>query len=430
MPKVILTLAIPTIISMLVTSLYNIVTTFYVGQISTQATAAVGVSFSFMSIIQAIGFMFGQGSGNYISRELGAKDKDNACRMSATGFIYSVSFGIIIAILGLTFLTPLSKVLGSTPTILPDTERYMTFVLLGAPFMCGALVLNNQMRFQGNARYAMFGIITGAVVNVVLAPIFIFILKWGITGAGLATFLGQAFSLTVLMLMTHRGGSIRINPRLFSPTKYYIKEILAGGTPSLTRQALAAISVAMLNIAASRYGDAAIAAMSIVSRIIFVVFAAVIGLGHGFQPLCGFCYGAHLYDRVKSGYWFIVKVGAIFLITVTLLGTIFAEGSIAVFRNDPEVIRIGQEALKWQLITLPVGSFVMYTNMMMQTIRQPLLANILASARNGICFIPLIIILPYFFGLLGVEMCQAWADVLAFILAIFVACKGFKALKE
>ena len=233
----------------------------------------------------------------------------------------------------------------------------------------------------------------------------------------------------VLLWMTHKGGSIRIHLRDFTPSASLFREILAGGTPSFTRQGMASIGVALLNVAAGRFGDAAIAGMSIVGRVTFVVFAAVIGLGQGFQPMCGFCYGARLYERVREGYWFIVRLGTSFLVIVAVLGFVWSAEIVTVFRHDPAVIAVGSVALRWQLVSLPLGAVVMYTNMMMQTIRKPLQANVLAASRNGLFFIPLIIILPHFFGLLGVEMCQAWADLLSFLLAVPIAVNGFTALK-
>lgn len=428
--KVIFTLAVPTILSMLVTGVYNIATTFYVGHINNQATAAVGISFSFMAAIQAIGFTFGQGSGNYISRELGAKRHDNAARMAATGFVGSVATGALLGVLGLLFLHPLCRLLGSTPTILPYTEQYLVYVLLGAPFMTGSLTLNNQMRFQGNAAYAMYGIFAGALLNVALAPILIFGFHMGITGAGVATLAGQVTGMALLFYMTTKGGTIRIRMGNLSHTPQMLKEIFAGGTPSLTRQGMAAVSVALLNVAAGAYGDAAIAAMSIVGRIAYVVMAVIIGLGQGYQPVCGFCYGAHLYKRVKQGYWFIVRIGFYFLLACSLLGFVFTQPLIALFRNNAHVVAIGSVALQWQLATLPLGSVIMFTNMLMQTTRKPWRANILASARSGLFFIPLIILLPRRYGLLGVEMCQAWADVLSFIMAVVIARTAFRELKS
>lgn len=423
-------MALPAIVSMLVTSLYNVVTTFYVGQIDTCATAAVGIVFPVMSVIQAMGMTFGQGSGNYMSRELGARRIENARAMASTSFILSVLVGALIALAGSIMLHQLSVFLGSTPTVLPYTEEYLSYVLLAAPFMSGALCLNSQMRFQGNASYAMLGIIAGAVVNVVLAPILIFVFDMGITGAGISTFAGEACSLLLLLWLSRRGGSLKFGMSNFSPTLNIIKEIFAGGTPSLTRQGMASVGVALLNIASAGYGDAAIAAMSIVSRIVFMVFATLIGIGHGFQPMCGFSFGAGLYARVRSGYWLIVRWGILFMLVFGTFGFIFSEEFISVFRSDAAVVEIGSVALRWQLVTLPLGAVVMYTNMMMQTIRKPWQANILSSARNGLFFIPLILILPHFFGLYGVQMCQAWADILSFILAVPIARNGLRALRD
>lgn len=427
--KVILALAGPAIVSMLATSLHNLVSTFYVGRISTQATAAVGVSFALMSVIQAIGFLFGQGSGNFISRALGARKHEGAQRMATTGVVYSMASAAFLAIFGLIFLKPLCVLLGSTPTILPETERYLLWVLLGMPLMTGTMTLNNQLRFQGNAKFAMYGVLAGAAVNLTLSPLFIFVLELGVTGAGMGVFIGQTTSLLVMLWGTTKAGNIRIRLKFFTPKRFYLKEIMAGGTPSLTRQGLASIGVACLNLAAGAYGDGAIAGMSIVGRLTFVIMSAVIGLGHGYQPLCGFSYGAGLYDRVKQGYWFIIKLGVAFLVSCSILGIAFAEPLVRLFRNDPEVVSIGAVALCWQMATLPLGAVVMYTNMMMQTIRKPLQANILAASRSGIFFIPLILLLPKWFGLLGVQMCQTWADVLSFILALVIAVQGFRGLR-
>ncbi len=418
-PGLITKLAIPTIISMLVTAFYNMADTYFVGKINTQSTAAVGIVFSLMSIIQAVGFFFGHGSGNFISRRLGAKDIDNAEKMATTGFLMAFITGCILAVVGLVFLTPLSLMLGSTPTILPYTERYLGIILLGAPFMTSSLVLNNQIRFQGNAAYAMVGIVSGAVLNVALDPLFIFVCDMGVSGAALATVLSQICSFALLLYMTTKGGNLSIHYKRFTPTWTFIKEIIGGGTPSLTRQGLASLSTILLNVAAGGYGDAAIAGMSIVSRIGMFINSFLIGFGQGFQPVCGFCYGASLYGRVRQGFWFCVKIGVVFLSMCALLGFGYAEEIVELFRRgDPAVVATGASALRWQLITYPLGSFVIISNMMLQTIRKSVRATILSSARQGLFFLPLIFILPHFFGLLGVEMCQAVSDMCTFLLAI------------
>ncbi len=428
--RVIFTMAIPTIISMLSTSMYNLADTYFVGSIDTQSVAAVGISFSVMSIIQAVGFFFGHGSGNYISRKLGAKEQEAAQKMAATGFVWSFFAGLLIAILGQIFLTPLAVFLGSTPTILPYTERYLGIVMLGAPFMTMSLTLNNQMRFQGNAAYAMKGILSGVLLNLVLAPLLILYFKMGITGAAVATFTSQTFGCLMLFLMSRRGQNIRIRLRDFTPNKAFAKEIVFGGTPSLSRQGLGSVSTILLNVAAGAYGDAAIAGMSIVTRISFFTYAVVIGLGQGFQPLCGFCYGAKLYRRVRDAFYFCIKCGTIFLAVCAVIGFIFSEPIIELFRSDPDVIQVGAVALKWQVISYPLVSTIVLTNMLMQTIRKPIRANLVAAARSGLFFIPLIFILPHFFGLLGVEMCQAWADFCSFSMAVPIAWSAFKDMRE
>lgn len=415
----------PTIVSMMVTALYNMADTFFVGLIDTQSTAAVGIVFSVMFIIQSVSFFYGNGSGNYISRELGAQRHRNAQVMASTGFCYAVLTGAVITLVGELMLHPLSLWLGSTPTILPYTERYLGTILLGAPFITGSLCMNNQMRFQGNASYAMWGIVTGAVANVVLDPIFIFVLDMGITGAGLATVTGQVLSFIVLYWMTKRGGSLRLHWRHVSFSRVYIREILAGGTPSLSRQGLTALATIMLNVAAAPFGDAAIAAMSIVNRFTMLLMSVVIGFGQGFQPFCGFSYGARLYDRVRSGFWFSVKVTTVFLLVCSCLGWMYADEVITLFRRDPDVITIGTVALRWQLATLPFGGLLMISNMFTQTIRKTMQANVLAAARSGLFFIPLIIILPRLLGLTGVEMCQALSDVCAVALTVPILCRVF-----
>lgn len=429
-PRVVLTMAVPTIISMLVTSLYNLADTFFVSQINTQCTAAVGIAFSVMSVIQAVGFFFGHGSGNYISRKLGARETRDARTMAATGFTYSLLFGVVIAVVGHIYLTEISLWLGSTPTILPYTERYLGIVLLGAPFMTASLTMNNQMRLQGNASYAMYGILSGAMLNVVLDPLLILGFMLGITGAAIATLISQVCTFCILLYMTGRSGGIRIDLRHFSPRLAFMKEIIFGGTPSLSRQGLSAFSAAALNVVAGAWGDAAIAGMSIVTRFCFFIFAIIIGLGQGFQPLCGFCYGAGLYERVRRGFLFCVRLGTVFLIVFSVVAAFFAEDIIHCFRHDPEVVAIGTAALRWQLLTFALLPTVGVSNMLLQTIRKPVRANLAAAARSGLFFIPLILVLPRHFGLLGLEMCQAVADVFSFALCAPLAWSAFRDMEK
>ena len=426
--RVILTMAVPTIVSMLVTCFYVIVDTYFVGQLNTQSTAAVGIVFPLMSLIQAIGSFFGHGSGAYMSRELGARRTDNASSMATTGLVYALLTGILIAVVALLFLRPLSLVLGSTATSLPFTEQYMAIILLGAPFQIASFTLNSQLRMQGNARYAMWGIISGALLNVVLDPILIFACNLGLRGAALATVIGQIVSVAILLAMCHfrATAGVRLRPRFFSLHWHYVREIVYGGSPSLSRQGLASISVILLNVAAAGYGDAAVAAMSIVSRVTMFVMAVIVGLGQGFQPFCGYCYGAALYNRLRHGFWFTVRVGFIFLLFFSAVFFCFAEQTIAVFRDDAIVIAIGSTALRWHLAVYPLNAYIMAGNMMLQTTRRPLRANVLSSARKGLVFIPFILILPHLFGLMGIAMCQAVCDVVTFIIAIPIVRSAFR----
>jgi hypothetical protein len=410
---------------MLIVSLYSIADTYFVGKIDTQSTAAIGVVFTIMFLMQASAFFFGHGSGNYIARELGAQRHGNAHKMASLGFFCAFFIGCIFCIVGLLFLRPIALVLGSTPTILPYTERYLSIILCGAPFFISSLTLNNQLRLQGNARYAMVGIMAGALLNVVLDPLLIFVADMGVAGAALATVIGQAVSFCILFAMTYREGNIPIRWTNFKLSVDGLKEIFYSGSPSFSRQGLEAISTMMLNLAAANYGDAAIAGMSIVTRVCMVIMAVILGIGQGFQPVCGFCYGAHLYNRLKKAFWFTLRIGTIFLIVCALGGFAFTPQIIAIFRDDPEVIAVGSAALRWQLISLPLCATIMISNMTMQTCRKPWRANLLAVSRRGLFFIPLIAILPAYFGLKGVEMCQAWSDVCAFILTVWVMYGAF-----
>lgn len=428
--RVILTMAVPTIVSMLVTCLYTIVDTYFVGQLNTQSTAAVGIVFSLMCLIQAIGSFFGHGSGSYMSRELGARRIDNAASMAATGFVYAIITGVAIAAVGLISLQTLSLWLGSTATVLPYTEQYMAIILIGTPFQIASFTLNSQLRMQGNTRHAMWGIVSGAVLNVLLDPLLIFGCSLGLRGAALATVIGQAVSFLILYIMCNCRGATCVGVHLtkFSLRWHYVREIIYGGSPSLSRQGLASISVVLLNLAAASYGDAAVAAMSIVSRVTMFVMSVIVGFGQGFQPFCGYCYGAGLYARLRQGYWFTVKTGFVFLAIFAAVVYCFAEQTVALFRDDAIVIAVGSTALRWHLVAYPLNAYIMTSNMMLQTTRRPLRANLLASARRGLVFIPFILLLPHLFGLMGVAMCQAVCDVVTFLLAIPIMRLTFKEL--
>ena len=423
-------LAVPCIISMLVTSFYNMADTYFVGKLeSNSATGAVGVVFSMMAIIQAVGFFFGQGSGTFISRELGKKQYESAAQMAATGFFSALAAGLLICVLGQIFLEPLAYFLGSTETILPYTKEYLSVILLGAPWMAASYVLNNQLRFQGSASYAMVGIVTGAVLNIGLDPILIFGLDMGVAGAGWATIISQFVSFCILLLGCSKGSNIRIHIRnfRFSLHSYYM--ILRGGLPSLARQCLASVATICLNHAAQPFGDEAIAAMSVVQRITMFGASAMLGFGQGFQPVCGFNYGAGLYDRVKEGFWFCVKGSFLFLSVISILGFLFAPDLVGLFRDDPTVIDIGKTALRFQCATFFFQSWIVMSNMMMQSIGRTVPATFMAVARQGLFFIPTVLALSGLFGLTGIQMSQSVADTLTLLCAIPLQLSVLKSMK-
>ena len=412
-------LAVPTIISMLVTSFYNMADTFFVARIGTSATAAVGVSFALMAIIQAFGFFCGHGSGNYISRKMGQHRFDEAQQMAATGFFTALALGTVIFLLGEILIDPLCRILGATETILPYARQYLRLILIGAPYMTASLVLNNQLRFQGSAFYAMVGIASGAVLNIALDPLFIFVFDMGVSGAALATIISQFVGFVLLLKSTTQGGNLRIRLRNVTFSKYYYSQIINGGMPSLCRQGLGSVATICLNLMAEPYGDAAIAAMSVVGRVMNLAASVVTGFGQGFQPVCGFNYGAFLYDRVKEGFWFCVKVATVILIVLSAAGYLLAPQVIQLFsKNDPQVIAIGTQALRWQCLTFPLCGWITICNMMLQTIGKSFRASLLAMSRQGLFFIPAVLLLPALIGIQGVEIAQPIADVCSFVLAI------------
>ena len=424
--RLVLELGLPTTISMLITNLYNMVDTWFVSQLGTSASGAVGVIFSAMSIIQALAFMIGMGTGNFIARMIGAGNRKLAEELASIAFFTGFGVGLVIAVIGNANIGQLVRMLGSTETIAPYAEAYASYIFVAAPFMICSFIMNNLLRFQGKALFAMVGITTGGVLNMVLDPIFIFGLDMGTAGAALATGLSQFISFCILLFMCNsREECISIHPKKFKPTLAIYGEIIHGGLPSLGRQGIASIATIIMNTMAQPYGDAAIAAMSIVNRFMMFVGSAMIGFGQGYQPVCSYCFGARLYDRVKKACVYCVKVSTIFLLAVSVIGLIFSGNIIQMFRKDDlEVIRIGTLALRLQLLTMPLqGLVVMGGNMTPQSIGYGIRATIVSTARQGWLLIPILLCTVPVFGVLGIQMAQPIADVGTFILAA-VGTKG------
>ena len=428
--KLILSLSIPSIIIMLITAVYNLADTYFVSGLGTSATAAIGVVFSLMGLIQAIGFLFGHGSGNYMSRKLGAEEFDRAEAMASTGFFLSLFSGVMLAIIGLIFLDPFMQLLGASETMLPYARDYARWILIAAPFMTSSLTLNNQLRFLASAKMAVYGMVAGAVLNIGLDPLFVYVFHWGAGGAGLATCISQIVGFSILLATTRRKGNIPIRWKNFTPNRYHYREIIRGGSPSLLRQMCNSLGILYFNHAAGAFGDQAVAAISIVQRVSMFAIQALLGFGQGFQPVCGFNYGAKRYDRVIKGFMFCLKIISVSLIIIAIFGAIFAPEIIAAFRaDDPDVIAIGTITLRFQCITIPFMGFVVLCNMMLQTIGETGKASLIAIARSGLFLIPSILILVSSFGLSGVETAQLVADVLTLLLTIPLVLGTFKDMR-
>ncbi len=430
-PRLIVRLSIPTILSMLVTNIYNLVDTAFVGQLGTSESAAVGIVFGFMSILQAVGFMFGQGAGSITARLLGARDDRNASRVASTGIVCSVLLGGIISLAAFPLHHWIILTLGSTETIYPHARSYLLTILFAAPFMTGGYTLNNLLRYEGKASLGMIGLMSGAILNIALDPILMFVLHMGVAGAALATAASQVISFLILLSMFLRGRTVtRLSLKQFDPRPRVIGDIMTTGLPSMLRQVLNSVASILLNSSAAVYGDAAVAAMSIVGRISFFVFALALGIGQGFQPVCAYNFGAKKYLRLRSAYRVTVMLSEAILIVSAVLTLLFSGNLIAVFRNDPDVISIGTRALQLQMITILFLPFSMSTEMLYQSTGHRLGASFLSSARSGLFFIPSLILLSRLRGLAGIQEAQPLAYLLAFPLALFFMLRFMRRLPK
>ena len=420
-------MAVPTIIAMVTTALYNVVDAAFIGHLNTQGTegtAGVGISFAYMTFIQALGFFFGHGSGNHISRALGAKDVSSASVMATVGFVTPFLLGTMAALCFLPNLSWLSRLLGAPESVVTQTNDYLRYIVLATPFMMSALTLNNQLRLQGNAHFGMVGIVSGAILNIALDPLFIFTFDMGVSGASLATAISQVFAWGLLLYGTFKPESVHIRLRDFKPSWKVYYEIFRGGLPSFFRQVFNCAAAISLNYCACRYAapgqDAsAVAAFAVVTRIMMFAFSVVLGFSQGFQPVCGYNYGAKLYGRVRASWLFASCVGTAFLLIISLVGILFAPQIVALFRSeDPALIEIGAETLRWQCAAFPLVALFTTTGMLFQNIRMTGPATLLSICRNGLFFLPALLLLPLWLGLQGVQMAQAVADVLTFLLCI------------
>lgn len=429
-PKLLLTLSAPAVVSMLITAIYNAADSYFVSWVNDSAVGSIGVIFSFMAILQAVGFMFGHGAGNFMSRELGKKNYRDAGSMAVTSFVLSFFTGLIIAVFGLIFLDELARFLGSTETILPYAKEYLKYILLASPLQCAALTLNNQLRFQGNARHGMVGLGVGALLNMGLDPLLISGLGLGVSGAGIATLTGQTVSFILLLIFTFTGGNMPMKIKRFALTPAAVKEIFRGGVPSFARQVIGSVATILLNYALKPYGDNAIAAMTVVGRVTMILTSVIIGIGQGFQPICGMNYGAGKKDRVLKAFWYAVGLSTAILFTGGVIGIIFARPIVSGFVSETESVEIAVKALRWQLAPMIFSAYYMTGSMMLQNLGRSAKATVLAVARQGIAFIPLILLLPRFWGLNGAILAQPVSDIFCALLAFPLMIPEIRKLRE
>jgi len=428
--KLVLSLAGPSIAIMMISAIYNIADTYFVSTLGTSQVAAVGIAFPLMAIIQAMGFFFGQGSGVYMARALGARDNEGASRMAATALISGFLFMGVIAIVIIIFLDPFITFLGATETIKPFAKEYFLYILIASPWMVAATVINQQLRFQGSAAIAMWGMLTGAILNIILDPVLIIWVGLGVKGAALATMLCQFISFLILFFYgTTRKGNIPMKFSHFSPTVDKYVEMFRGGIPSMLRQSLMSVATIIINNFARNYGDFAIAGISIASRISMFAHSAMLGFGQGFQPVCGFNYGAKLYSRVRKSYWFCVRFCTAGLAVIALILAIFAPQIIALFRKDDlDVIAIGARGLRFNCLGLPFMAGVVMSNMITQSMGKALQASIIATSRQGLILIPCLFIFGPLFGLFGIQMCAPLADIMSVVIVIPIMVRVLKDL--
>lgn len=417
--KLVTRLAVPTIISMMVTTIYSMADTYFVGKLGNSASGAVGVVFGLMAINQAVGFMFGHGAGSIVARRLGEKDPENATRYTSVSFFASLLAGACVTVFGLIFITPLMKLLGSTETILPYAKSYGRFILMAAPVSMGSFVLNNILRYEGKAYLSMIGLTIGGIINIALDPICIFVFDLGIAGAGISTALSQCVSFLILLSMFLRGKTqSKISLATACANVGMVILVIQTGFPSFLRQGLTSISTMILNSMAGNYGDEAVAAMSIVNRICFFIFAVGLGIGQGFQPVAAFNYGAKKYGRVRKAFYFTWMAGEVLLGILAIIGIILSGNLVGIFRDDKRVIEIGTVALRYQLLALFVQPFSICTSMLFQSVGENKKAAFVSLLRSGAFFIPLLLLFSNLFGLFGIQIAQPAADLLTFLLTL------------
>ena len=432
-PKLITLLAIPTVIAMLVTALYNFADTAFVASLNNDSiTAAVNVVFPLMTVIQAVGFMVGMGAGSIIARLLGKHLDTEASKTASNALFLTVLFGIVILIFGLIFIKPLMKLLNASDTVLPYARDYAFYIIIASPIVMASFALNNFLRAEGKAKLSTIGLTTGAILNVILDPLFIFVFKLGIAGAAIATAISQSVSFIILLSFYLRKKTVvELHIKNISFNFRDFGLICVIGLPSLLRQGLASVATILLNGAANTYGgDTGTAAMGVVAKITQVIFMIMLGIGQGYQPVVGYNYGARKYKRVKESFWFMLIMSTCIMVIGSALFAIFAEPLVDLLVEKEEGIAIGVNALRFQCLGLAFCALGVACNMSFQSLGKKVRAILVSILRQGICYIPFIIILPIYMGITGVEISMMIADILTFIICIPFAISFFKEINK
>lgn len=416
--KLVVRLGIPTTVSMLITSIYNLADTYFLGTLGESQQAATGVLFTLQCIIQAIAFMLGHGSGSYVARSLADKDVDKATEYVSTAFFTGLTFGLTLTLLGFALFEPFLYLLGSSATILPYAKQYGMWVLISAPIMIGSLVLNNNLRYEGKAFFAMIGLTTGGLLNILGDYLLIVVADLGVFGAGLSTALSQTVSFTILLVLYLKRAQSTISFKHVARRLQTYSEIVKVGFPSLLRQGLTAFSNGLLNNLARGYGDAAIDAMSVVNRYSAFVMCVGLGIGQGFQPVASFNYRAKEYTRVKQALLFTIALGFALVGALDLVGLLIPDKIVYLFQKEEEVVKIGTFAMRMAAFGTLLLPLSVPVNMLYQSIQKAGVASFLSLLRSGLMFIPVLLITEATLGLTGVQISQPIADILTGLICV------------
>lgn len=430
--KVLTKMSVPGIIAMLINAIYNIVDSMFIGMLgNTEAMGATSVIFPLFMLIAALGQMFGVGAGSYIARLLGAGNKNQAEKVVSTTFYTAIIMSILFTVSVLTLINPTLRILGATDTIMPYALTYGKILVTGAIFTIINMTLNNTIRAEGNAKYSMIAISLGAILNVILDPLFMFGFNMGIKGAAIATVISTSISSIYLLRYYFSGKSfIKITREKFTPKISLYSEIMKVGGATFARQALASLSLGILNSKAAFYGDSTVAAMGISTRVTSAVLYIVIGYNQGFMPIAAYNYGAEKYDRLKSAIRISLIRLTVFCTFATFIFMFFTEDILRLFSSDPEVIERGKAILRAMSILIPTLGFQQIYAVLYQALGKSVGALVLSSARQGTFLILALMILPSLLNFRGLIYSQASADIFTVITTLIFAIKISKEIKD